>query len=115
MAIVGQIVLFKFPQTDLTIGKLRPALLIKPLSNGYDDWLACMISTKTGQEVTGLDEIISPNDRDFKQTGLKSESVIRVSRLAVVSEKILLGKTGEISAERLERIKRNLANWILSN
>lgn len=58
MAIVGQIVLFKFPQTDLKIGKLRPALLIKPLSNDYDDWLVCMISTKIGQEVTGLDEII---------------------------------------------------------
>ena len=47
MAIVGQIVLFKFPQTDLTIGKLHPPLLIKPLSNNYDDWLVCMISTKT--------------------------------------------------------------------
>ncbi|WP_353929599.1 type II toxin-antitoxin system PemK/MazF family toxin [Okeanomitos corallinicola TIOX110] len=115
MAIAGQIVLFKFPQTDLTIGKLRPALLIKPLSNGYDDWLVCMISTKTGQELTGLDEIITPNDQDFKQTGLKSESVVRVSRLAVVSEKILLGKIGEVSVERLERIKINLATWILSN
>lgn len=50
-----------------------------------------MISTKTGQEITGLDDIISPNDRDFKETGLKSECVIRVSRLALVSEKILLG------------------------
>ena len=38
MAIAGQIVLFKFPQTDLTVGKLRPALLIKLLSNGYDDY-----------------------------------------------------------------------------
>ncbi|MDB9436732.1 type II toxin-antitoxin system PemK/MazF family toxin [Dolichospermum lemmermannii CS-548] len=115
MAIVGQIVLFKFLQTNLAIGKLRPALLIKPLINNYDDWLVCMISTKTGQELTGIDEIITPNDQDFKQTGLKSESVFRVSRLAVVSEKILLGNIGEISTERLERIKMNLANWILSN
>jgi mRNA interferase MazF len=91
MAIIRQIVLSKFPQTDLKIGKLRPALLIKSLSNGYDDWLVCMISSKTGQEITRLDDIISPNDRDFKETGLKSECVIRVSRLALVSEKILLG------------------------
>jgi len=76
MAIVGQIVLFKFPQTDLKIGKLRPALLIKSLSNDYDDWLVCMISTKTGQELTGLEEIIKPNDQDFTQTGLKSEMVL---------------------------------------
>ena len=115
MAIEGQIVLFKFPQTDLTIGKLRPALLIRKLSNGYDDWLAYMISTQRGQEVIGLDETISPNDQDFKQTGLKLESIVRVSRLAVVSEKIMIGKIGKISEERLGRIKRNLASWILTS
>jgi len=93
----NRIILFKLPQTDLTVGKLRPALLIKLLSNGYDDCLVCMISTKTGQEIPNLDDIISPNHSDFVQTGLKSESVIRVSCLAVVSEKILLGNTGEIS------------------
>ncbi|MEA5576674.1 type II toxin-antitoxin system PemK/MazF family toxin [Anabaena sp. UHCC 0451] len=116
MAIAGQIVLFRFPQTNLTLGKLRPALLIKPLSNNvYDDWLSCMISTKTGQEIAGLDEIISPQDVDFSQTGLKSESVFRVSRLAVVSEQILLGKIGEIFEARLTRIRQNLANWILKD
>ncbi len=93
---------------------MRPALLIKLLSNGYDDWLVCMISTKIGQEIIGLDDTISPNDRDFKETGLKSESVIRVSRLAVISEKILLGQIGHISVERLQKIKRNLADWILT-
>jgi mRNA interferase MazF len=115
MAIAGQIVLFKFPQTDLTVGKLRPALLLKPLSNRYGDWLVCMISTKTGQEISGLDEIISPHDSDFTQTGLKSESVIRVSRLAVVSKKILLGRIGEISTQKLDKIKRNLADWIINH
>jgi mRNA interferase MazF len=115
MAIAGQIVLFKFPQTDLTVGKLRPALLIKLLSNGYDDCLVCMISTKTGQEIPNFDDIISPKNPDFAQTGLKSESVIRVSRLAVVSKKILLGNIGEISSQKLEKIKRNLATWIIAN
>jgi mRNA interferase MazF len=112
MAIAGQIVLFKFPQTDLLVGKLRPALLIKLLPNGYDDWLVCMISTKIGQEIPGLDEVISPDNFDFEQTGLKSESVIRVSRLAVVSKSILLGKIGEISPQRLEQVKKILALWI---
>ncbi len=51
----GQIVLFKFPQTDLTVGKLRPALLLKQVNSKYGDWLNCMISTKTGQEIIDLD------------------------------------------------------------
>jgi hypothetical protein len=37
----GQIVLFKFPQTDLATGKLRPALLLKQISSKYGDWLIC--------------------------------------------------------------------------
>ena len=61
------------------------------------------------------DEIISPHDSDFAQTGLKSESVIRVSRLAVVSQTIFLGYIGQLSSQRLEKIQQNLANWILSN
>lgn len=115
MAIVGQIVLFQFPQTDLIIGKKRPALLLKSLPNSYQDWLVCMISSKTGQEIINLDEIIYPLDSDFPETGLKSESVIRVSRLAVVSQKIFLGYIGQISPERLKRTQKNLANWILSD
>jgi len=43
----GQIVLFRFPQTDLEEGKLRPALLLGRLPGEYDDWLICMISSQT--------------------------------------------------------------------
>ena len=35
----GHVVLFRFPQTDLKEGKLRPALVIKKLPGEYDDWL----------------------------------------------------------------------------
>ena len=41
----GQIVLFRFPRTDLGEGELRPALLLGILPGEYDDWLICMISS----------------------------------------------------------------------
>lgn len=113
MAIAGQVVLFKFSQTNLVIGKLRPALLIKPIPNNYQDWLTCMISGKTGQEIVSLDMIITANAPNFQQTGLKSASIIRLSRLAVISESILLGNIGNISASRLQTIKDQLSAWIL--
>jgi len=43
----GQIVLYRFPQTDLVEGKLRPALLLGKMPGEYDDWLICMISSQT--------------------------------------------------------------------
>jgi mRNA interferase MazF len=42
----GQIILFRFPQTDLEEGKLRPALLLGKLPGDFDDWLICMISSQ---------------------------------------------------------------------
>ncbi len=43
-----------------------------------------------------LDEIIGPEDKDFRDSGLKTTSVIRTSRLAVIEREVLLGKLGNI-------------------
>lgn len=111
----GQIVLFRFPQTDLEEGKLRPALLLGKLPGGHDDWLICMISSQIRQHTLDFDEIILEDDPDFASSGLKSPSVIRVGRLAVVEGSILLGSMGSLSLERLQRIKSRLANWLIES
>ncbi len=77
----GQIVLFRFPQTDQTQGKLHPALVLRQLPGQYNDWLICMISSQLDQKIIEFDEIISPNDIDFNQFGLKFSSVIRIRNL----------------------------------
>ena len=108
----AQIVLFRFPQTDQTEAKLRPALVLRRLPGQYNDWIICMISSQLHQEIPDFDEVITPSDSDFQQSGLKLASVIRISRLAVVNSDVLLGKLGQIDTQRLSRIKQRLANWI---
>ncbi len=108
----GGIVLFRFPKTNQTTGTLRPALVLRKLPGPYDDWLICMVSTQLSQRIEGLDEVIGPEDHDFKDSGLKAASLFRVSRLAVVEESIFVGVIGEIPAERLSRIRTSLAEWI---
>jgi hypothetical protein len=39
----GQVVLFRFPQTDQTEGSLRPALVLRQLPGQYNDWLICKL------------------------------------------------------------------------
>jgi mRNA interferase MazF len=109
----GQVVLFRFPQTNQTEGKLRPALVIRKLPAGHEDWLICMISSQLSQQVTGFDELISDKDEDFVRSGLKQASVIRIARLAVVHSSILIGAIGEIAPVRLKVIKKNLSDWLL--
>ena len=108
----GQVVVFRFPQTDLEEGKLRPALLLSKLPGNFDDWLICMISSQTRQYVEGFDEVVKEEDHDFGESGLKVTSVIRVGRLAVVSGEVLIGAIGQVSIERLIRIKKRLADWL---
>jgi mRNA interferase MazF len=111
----GQIVLFRFPQTDLEEGKLRPALLLGRLPGEYDDWLICMISSQIRHYVPRFDEMVQETDTDFAESGLKLTSVIRVGRLAVVEGEILLGAIGQIASERLQRIKSRLAEWLTNS
>ena len=107
-----QIVLFRFPQTNQTTGKLRPALLIRKVPGQHDDWLICMISSQLSMEVENFDETISETNDDFISSGLKQTSLIRIARLAVIEKNILLGSIGEISAGRLNRIKNKLSDWL---
>jgi len=109
----GQIAVYRFPQTDLEDGKLRPALLLGKLPGEYDDWLICMISSQTRHYIAEFDEIVQESDNDFAESGLKVTSIIRVGRLAVVSGEILLGAIGQVSNERLIRIKNHLSDWLI--
>ena len=108
----GQIALLRFPQADLSPGKLRPVLLLRQLPGRFDDWLVCMVSSQLDQEVQGFDEVIRDADEDFGRSGLKVTSVLRVSRLAVVESSILIGAVGLIGPDRLRRIRVRLAQWI---
>lgn len=110
----GQIVLTPFPYTDLTGAKLRPVLMLRKASR-FDDWLVCMVSSQVHQTEAGLDEIISVADADFVGSGLKAQSVFRLSRLAVLDGALLLGSIGEISEKRLGNVRQRLANWIASD
>ncbi len=108
----GQIVLFRFPQTDQEAGKLRPALVLRKLPGQYDDWLICMISSRLEQGIMDFDEVITHGDVDFDESGLKMPSLLRISRLAVVNGEILLGKLGQVEDRRLVRIKQRLSEWV---
>ncbi|MGD9971744.1 MAG: type II toxin-antitoxin system PemK/MazF family toxin [Desulfatirhabdiaceae bacterium] len=110
----GQIVLFRFPHTDQKSSNLRPALVIQKLPGRYDDWLISMISSQLNQEIPGFDEIISTDEPDFKNSGLKLPSLIRIGRLAIINADILLGTIGHIDHGRLKRIRQKLSKWILS-
>lgn len=74
-----------------------------------------MISTNLQQQINSFDEIVANKDDDFKKTGLKTTSLIRLGRLAVVDDNILIGATGKINSNRLLRLKKKFAGWLIDN
>lgn len=99
----GQIALTSFPYTDLSEVKLRPVLLLRQVTDRFDDWLVCMVSSQTRQTEDGLDEVVQTTGTDFSPSGLKVSSVLRLSRLAVLNETLLIGSIGAIDNNRLTR------------
>lgn len=108
----GDIVLIRFPQTDLQLGKLRPALVIAESPGRYADVLLAFVSSRTYQVIPEFDEIIDPSDSDYEVTGLKVRSVIRLARLATVESSVINARLGNISDGRLKQIKARLVNWL---
>lgn len=109
----GQIALTPFPHTDLSGTKLRPVLLLRPASRHFNDWLVCMVSSQLHQSDPELDESVQTSDPDFFASGLKTSSVLRLSRLAVLDGSLMVGSIGMIDTARLEAIKQRLGRWII--
>ncbi len=109
----GEVVVIKYPFSELSQTKLRPALLLGKLPGEHDDWLVCMISSRVRQQIDGFDEVIEEDDADFGSSGLKTANVIRIGRLLVVEGKLLPGALGTVSTERLQRVRSRLAAWLL--
>ena len=107
----GDVILTPVPQAD-GILKNRPAIFLREMPP-YRDVLVCGVSTQLHQEVKGFDEIINPADFDFKSTGLRSVSLIRLGFLAVLPRSAVIGSIGAISSERHKRLLHRLSDYLV--
>jgi mRNA interferase MazF len=106
----GDIVLALLPQTDGR-GKYRPAVVLRRMPR-FGDLLVCGVSAQLRQQVADFDEIIEPSHADFKTSGLKVSSLIRLGFLAVLPVSSFLGTIGFISAQRHQRLLSRLSEYL---
>lgn len=94
--------LARFPFTDQRGAMLRPVLVLAEIPGRYADFLVVFISSRLSQAVDDLDVILDAAHPAFPGSGLKVPSVIRVSKVASISEQLiagspLLAKAGYVS------------------
>jgi mRNA interferase MazF len=99
----GDVVLVRFPFTDLSAAKLRPALV---LASHGDDLTIVGIFSSFPQPPRKTWILLSSQDPAFSQTGLKTSSVIKAERIAVIEQSVLVRKLGSLPSSQMEEVKR---------
>lgn len=96
----GDIVLIPFPFTDLSGSKLRPAVI---LAEANLDLTVCFITSKTkSQEMTDVRLFSSSTN------GLKTDSVVRISKIATLDKSLVQGLLGVLTQSEISAIDLNL-------
>jgi|SRR5690606_18378796 len=96
----GDIVLIKFPFTDLSGSKNRPALVL--ISRESDVVVAFVTSNILYGE--HWDIVLEPT----LQNGLKQISTIKISKIATLEKTLVLGKIGQISSSDILKVNESL-------
>lgn len=91
--------------------KPRPVILLRKLPP-FGDWLICGVSTQLHQEAVNFDDLIDVSQPDFRESGLKATSLIRLGFLAVIPAGQVLGMIGSISPDRHQRLLQRLATLL---
>lgn len=107
MVIKGSIVLINFPFTDLSQTKLRPAVILWLDPDG-SDVIVCAISSQNVDNLTVGEFRIRSTDIGFAQTGLRTTSKVRTTRIATLDRQLLVRKLGDLSKQYIQQLNQQL-------
>jgi len=109
----GEVVLVRFPFTELAATKKRPALVLARTIRSPRNRLATVAMITSKVEVLELDGDVLL--RDWKSAGLLHPSLLRLAKLATVDEDLVDKAIGRLSprdlAEAREAFQRLFAFW----
>ena len=101
-----EIVLTVFPFTDLSGEKVRPAVILSAEPKD-DDVIVAFISSQLIYR-DKIDIFIEKSFPEFKKTGLKTDSVIRLRKMAAINKKIILGQLGYAGPKIQKEVAKKL-------
>lgn len=97
---VGAIVLVRFPFSDLTASKLRPAVVLADADRG--DWVLCQVTSQGYAD----SKAVPITNADFSKGSLTKSSYARPAKLFTANSGIIVSVVGKLSTEKLNEILR---------
>ncbi|MGA2142049.1 MAG: type II toxin-antitoxin system PemK/MazF family toxin [Brevinematales bacterium] len=104
--IAGEVVIVRFPFSDLTSTKLRPALIIAGVDR--KDYILCQITSKG----YGDNRAISLKKGSFLEGQLPLDSYIRPGKIFTANSSIILKKTGKLERFYFQRVIESIISLI---
>jgi mRNA interferase MazF len=106
----SSIVLVRYPFTDLSSVKVRPAVVVMPdqLMRKLDDVLCLFISSSMPLKLLSTDFVLEPNHPSFTKTGLKYRSVFRTHKLALLHKSLVVRVLGEMDKDLMNEVDQRL-------
>jgi mRNA interferase MazF len=95
----GDIVIFRFPFSDLSTSKIRPALVLKIL-NGQDA-IVCMLTT---QDARCTGNAIPVGQADIEHGSLRKPSNIRPDRLFTANTSIFVKTIATVNRPKIQEV-----------
>ncbi len=94
----GAVVLVRFPFSDLSRSKLRPAVALSEVGRG--DWILCQITSNPYSDSLA----IMLSDASFRQGGLQRVSYARPGTLFTANQELMAREVGLLTTEALRQI-----------
>ncbi len=94
----GDLVVVKFPFSDLSGAKLRPGLVVGKAERG--DYILCQLTSQSYND-DGIE--IDPR-KDVTEGKLRGTSYARPLKLFTANERVIKGVIGRLSSEKFESI-----------
>jgi mRNA interferase MazF len=103
----GDVVLTVFPFTGLAAEKRRLALVLNENAE-HGDVILAFIGTHIPSSPSKTSIVLDLSDSDFRRTGRKTKSVIRLEKLATIERRLITRRLGRLESERMKTVDRAL-------
>ncbi len=95
----GAVVLIRFPFSDLSQTKLRPAVALADADRG--DWVLCQITSRSYADPRA----VSIDNADFARGTLRVQSFARPGKLFTAHESLITSEAGTLSDTAFGRVQ----------
>lgn len=104
----GDIILITIPFSDLTSSKVRPALVLSPEDQSENDLIVALITTNIHRPLRPTDHPIRTGEKDFAATGLRQDSVFRMSKIFNLDKTLAKRRLGRVPPALMKKLAAKL-------